>query len=134
MNVDKYDQWHKKCSRRNHEEQNSSADSQRYIQIFDSLDYHGLGLVSGSSLSNPQFTGGFGRFLEDVRSISELENADIMTLAPIHGRSDQYLEIQTFGRYAHGPDVIKEVLFLKQPDASLTQKLDSMGISWKLIH
>ena len=112
---------------------NDKINENSTITVGDSFDYHGRGLVSGFALSNPQFTGGFGRFLEDVRSISEIENADIMTLAPIHGHCDQYLELQTFGRYAHGPDVIKEVLFLKQPDASLTQKLDSMGISWKLI-
>ena len=108
----------------------------------DSLDYAYYkgsgddGIATGSSAANPEFTGvGFDEFLDGVNSLEDIENATLEDLAPLHTlNGDTYIEIQVHGRYAHGTDVIQEVIFLKRPDKATTDALDAMNIPWRIIN
>ena len=84
-----------------------------------------------SSTSNPQFKGGFRKFIDLL-----INNNGSATLEQISSvASDTYMEIQIHGKENHkmDSDHIREIIFYKTPSSSVIEKLKRAGISWRTL-
>ena len=106
----------------------------------DSLE-HGrnpsaLGRVGGiqapTNVKNPVQTNSWFD-LNDIDTIDDLRNATLYNLSPPDDHDTTgYIEAQIYGRYNHTIDNIDHVLFLSEPSDEVIEKLNRLGIKYKI--
>ena len=97
----------------------------------DSYDYRRT--VSATPVSDPKFSGTSASRFYGCGTIEDVKNATFEDLFPRY--SNDYLEVQLHGQASHAmtPQNIKEVVFFDKPSSAIQQKLETRGISWKVL-
>ena len=97
----------------------------------DSYDYRRT--VSATPVSDPKFSGTSASRFYGCGTIEDVKNATFEDLFPRY--SNDYLEVQLHGQASHAMNShnVKEVVFFDNPSDAIKQKLETKGISWKVL-
>lgn len=104
------------------------------LTLGDSLDQ--AGKVCATNLSNPKFFGMFNEMLSTIKNKEDLLNFDFTSLyekSIMEVGNAAYYEFQLHGEESHALNNLKEIVFLKMPEAKIIEKLKELNISFRVI-
>ena len=87
------------------------------------------------NLNNPKYFGMFSEMLSTIETKEDLHNFDFTSLyekSIMEVGNAAYYEFQLHGEESHTLDNLKEIVFLKKPEAKIIEKLKELNISWRV--
>lgn len=104
------------------------------LTLGDSLDQ--AGKICATNLSSPKYFGMFSEMLSTIKTKEDLLNFDFTSLYEknvLEVGNSAYYEFQLHGEDSHTLNNLKEIVFLKMPEAKIIEKLEEMKIDWRVI-
>jgi len=104
------------------------------LTLGDSIDQ--AGKICATNLSNPKYFGMFSEILSTIKTKEDLLNFEFTNLydkTVMEVGNSAYYEFQLHGESSHTLDNLKEIVFLKMPEAKIIKKLEELNISYRVI-
>lgn len=104
------------------------------LTLGDSIDQ--ASKICATNLSKPRFFGMFSEMFSTIKTREDLLNFDFRDLyekSVMEVGNSAYYEFQLHGEESHTLDNLKEIAFLKMPEAKIIKKLEEKNIKWRVI-
>ena len=105
------------------------------LTLGDSIDQ--AGKICATNLTNPRYFGMFSEILSTIKTKEDLLNFEFTSLydkTVMEVGNSAYYEFQLHGEGSHTLDNLKEIVFLKEPEARIVKKLEEKNIKWRVIN
>lgn len=104
------------------------------LTLGDSIDQ--ASKICATNLSNPKYFGMFSEMLSTIKTKEDLLSFDFRSLYEkkvMEVGNSAYYEFQLHGESSHTLDNLKEIVFLKMPEARIIKKLNEKNIKWRVL-